>query len=216
MPEIINLVGQRFGRLLVKSRAPYQKYKGPLWRCLCDCGSEIITTTGNLKFGRARSCGCLQKEVTSKRSTKHGEHGSRLYTIRKGMLSRCFNPKAPNYKDYGERGIGVCKEWRESYEAFRDWAISNGYADGLTLDRIDNQGNYEPSNCRWITQAEQNRNKRTNVKYKGKCIAEWIRDLGLKKTAIDARLKRGWSIEKALFTPVQVKSRKEKKNATNS
>ena len=213
MPKNFDLVGQRFGRLLVKSREPGLKNKSSLWRCLCDCGSETVVTANNLKNVKTRSCGCLQKKQTSMRSTTHGECRSRLYRVRYGMLSRCYNKNTLNFSDYGGRGIVVCDEWRDSYESFRDWALSNGYEDDLTLDRINNQGNYEPSNCRWVTQAEQNRNKRTSVKYKGKCVSEWIRELGLKKTAIDSRLKRNWPVEKALFTPVQVKKRKEKKIA---
>lgn len=216
MPVFTDLVGQRFGRLQVKSREPGLRHKSSLWRCACDCGSETVVTASCLKGGRTSSCGCLQKELTSKRSRTHGESSSRIYKIRQGMLSRCYNEKTPNFKDYGLRGIGVCKEWRSSYESFRDWALSNGYEDGLTLDRINNQGNYEPSNCQWITPAEQNRNRRTNVKYKGKCIAEWIRELGLKKTAVETRLKRHWPIEKALFTPVQEKKRKETESASIS
>lgn len=152
-----DLTGQRFGSLVVLGLdGHYGKRRH--WRCVCDCGNEKVLSTNRLKQGTI-SCGC-----------KKGQHGAkvkhkRLYRIFTGMKSRCYNPNATGYARWGGRGITICDEWRYDFFAFHDWAMANGYADGLTIDRIDNDGNYCPENCRWATKAEQNRNK-SNVKKK--------------------------------------------------
>ena len=144
---------------------------------MCDCGRETIVAQSSLRSGVTQSCGCLMRELSSKRATKHGGRKTRLYRIWDNMKSRCSNPTKGNYKEYGGRGIKVCEEWLHDFAAFRDWALANGYDDALTIDRIDNDKGYSPDNCRWITQAEQNRNQRTNhmVTYHGetKAIREW-------------------------------------------
>lgn len=137
----------------------------------------------------------------------HGLRDTRIYGIWHGMLQRCYNPSRPKYKDYGGRGIGVCDEWRHDVKAFYEWAMSHGYADDLTIDRIDVNGNYEPSNCRWITIAEQSYNKSTSrlVTYKGetKTIAEWAKIKNIKTVTLWSRIvKSKWDIEKAIETPV--------------
>lgn len=136
-------------------------------------------------------------EKGDKGHLKHGLRNTRLYRIWANIKTRCYNLKDPHFERWGKRGISMCDEWKNDFKSFYDWAISNGYSDDLTIDRIDNNGNYEPSNCRWITVAEQNKNKR-NVKfitYKGetKTIPEWTKELGLGKETIRERLKRGWS-----------------------
>jgi hypothetical protein len=118
------------------------------------------------------------------------------------MKTRCYNPASDAYDRYGGRGIKVCEDWKNSFVSFFDWAMSNGYADNLTLDRINNDGNYSPDNCRWSTKQEQNNNRRCNrmITYNGKTqnVAQWARELGIKRVTLQNRLNRGWSVEKAL------------------
>lgn len=134
------------------------------------------------------------------------EENRRLFGILKNMKKRCYSPDCDRYKDYGGRGITICQEWLDDFDNFADWAKANGYALGLTIDRIDNNGNYEPDNCRWITKKEQNRNKRTNllVTYRGetKPLIEWCEQLGLRYDPINNRIKKGWSVEDAFNTPL--------------
>lgn len=175
---IIDLTGQQYGRLTVIKRAE-NIGKNVAWLCKCECGKEKAVLGSHLKSGATQSCGCLLKEHT-KSLTKptHGMSESRLYNIYAAMKQRCYNQGIKSFKDYGGRGIEVCEEWRNSFEAFYEWAMANGYADNLTLDRIDVNGNYEPTNCRWATRKEQNNNKRNNCKitYKDEThtLAEWI------------------------------------------
>lgn len=136
---------------------------------------------------------------------KHGKRHTRIYDIWRSMRQRCYNPNTNRYKNYGGKGIKVCDEWRESFEAFYEWAMANGYADNLTIDRKDTNGNYEPNNCRWVTMKEQQNNRLNNhlETYNGEThtIAEWSEITGIKMCTLWARLKKyGWSIEKALTT----------------
>lgn len=200
MPAKLNLIGQTFGRLTVISEAP-KKGKLTAWRCLCSCGNEITVATGYLNGGRVRSCGCARKDSTRALLTVHGLTGTRLHNIWKGMLDRCYRAKNKSYKNYGARGIKVCAAWEKDFTAFHAWALGSGYSDGLTIDRIDNAGDYSPDNCRWVSRTEQNRNKRSNLTYKGKCVAEWAAELGAPASTIYQRVQLGWSIEAAITTP---------------
>lgn len=160
-----NLHGQRFGRLVVLRYDHTNKNGAAVWECQCDCGKTKSVMAANLKSGITKSCGCLHSEMVSQQRKTHGESHSRLHMVWQGMNQRCTNPNRKHYKHYGGRGIKVCEEWRNSFEAFREWALSNGYRPDAargecTLDRIDVNGNYCPENCRWITNAEQQRNKR--------------------------------------------------------
>ena len=166
-------------------------------------------TGKRLRSGESRSCGCLAAEQTAARNRTHGQTGTRLYKIWQGMMTRCTNPADRNFQKYGARGIAVCDRWK-SFETFAE-DMAHGYADHLTLDRIDARGNYEPGNCRWATQTEQQRNRTNNrlVTYQGaaKSLAEWCDQLGLPYRAVMQRLHRGWSPERAFTTPVRVTSR---------
>lgn len=165
MPQFEDLTGQRFGRLVcIEYAGKTGKNQASSWRCRCDCGNEKVVLGASLKRGRTTSCGCYQKEKLaenrpkdySKINVKHGDssHRSRVYNIWANMKQRCYNPNNPSYHWYGEKGITICDEWKEDYETFRDWASVSGYADNLTIDRIDSNGNYEPGNCQWLTQGE--------------------------------------------------------------
>ena len=189
--------GERFGRLTVV------KDLGRLHvECKCDCGAMKITNRKTLRNGDTRSCGCLHRDEMIARFKVHGETGIRLYRIWKGMRSRATNPNRCQAKDYVLRGITVCPEWSD-YSVFREWALKNGYSDGLTLDRIDNNGSYYLDNCRWTTYKEQCRNKRNThiINYNGKeykTIKDLCLGLGLSYRLIQGRLKRGWNVKESI------------------
>lgn len=155
-----DLTGQKFGRLTVLKRADNGKNKQSYWLCLCDCGNKKIVRRDSLISNKTISCGCLQKENSKKANTKHGFYNTRIYDIYLGMIARCNNQNRRNYKYYGGRDIQVCKEWLDNFMNFYTWAIKNGYTDNLTIDRINFNNNYEPSNCRWVSWEVQYKNKR--------------------------------------------------------
>ncbi len=216
MGKVIDLTGQRFGRLVVIERAENDKRGRARWVCRCDCGEQKTISGHNLRNGRARSCGCLQKEVTAQRGKMHGQDGKRLYDIWFHMKSRCYNPKIADFKNYGGRGITVCEEWRHDVQAFYDWAMSHGYRDSLTLDRIDNNGPYGPENCRWTTRTKQANNTRANRKLtlrgETQTVSEWAAILNISHSTIRRRLHLGWSVERALTTPVRPRRKKQKEH----
>jgi hypothetical protein len=163
MPAFIDLTGQKFGRLTVIEHVKFidgKRFSG--WLCKCDCGNTTYQKSFQLRNNLVKSCGCYAKERTHNVhiAETHGDSKSRLYITWRNMRVRCFYPKDKRYSEYGGRGITVCDEWKNSFEAFRDWAIANGYSDDLTIDRINVNGNYCPENCRFITRAENNKNRR--------------------------------------------------------
>ena len=203
-----DITGRKFGRLTAIRYAGKSKGKQTLWECKCDCGKNVIVHHQNLKSGHTSSCGCFNLESTIKRSSTHGGSKTRLYTIWHDMLNRCYKENHRCYKDYGGKGVFVCDEWKNDKESFCLWALSHGYKPGLSIDRIDNDKNYCPDNCRWVTMHQQSLNTSKNVKitYDGKTqtLKEWANELGIKNTTLHNRIHYyGWSIEKAFTTPVR-------------
>ena len=202
--KIIDLTGNIYGKLIVTNFA-YRKRSGKnykyYWACQCDCGRVCTIESNNLKSGITKSCGCYREDFRK----KHNLTRTRLYRIWRDMRSRCNNPKTRGYNRYGGRGIAVCNEWLD-FENFNKWAINNGYNDNLTIDRIDNNKNYEPSNCRWATMEEQSQNtsKVINITYNNEThsLSKWARIIGISRHTLYARYKNGWGIEKMLTTKV--------------
>lgn len=203
------MIGKRFGRLIVASRGENDKFQSRRWNCLCDCGGKSLVTTRNLNKGNSKSCGCATREAAKSRMTKHGliidGKLPEIYNTWALMVGRCFNLKNKQYKDYGGRGITVCDRWKDS---FADFASDMGEKPfhKAQIDRINNDGNYEPNNCRWVDSKTNCRNKRSNhvVEFNGvsKCVSEWAEFLGMAYQTLRCRLfKYNWSVERALSTP---------------
>lgn len=191
------------------------KTKTDYWRCRCECGNEKVVSEIHLYTSKIRSCGCLKTEILINRSTKHGfaagQQGS-LYRIWKSLRGRCMNPRNRAYPYYGGRGISVCERWND-FSAFMD-DMGPTYWDGASIDRFpNNDGNYEPSNCRWATRQEQANNKRNNriitCRGESQTLAEWSRKTGLSQDVIERRLNQcGWSEEDAVSTPLMRQGKK--------
>lgn len=207
----IDLTGQKFGRLTVIEKIGSDKY-GVKWKCKCSCGNYTEVYGTLLRKHKSSSCGCYKKEINSKichdTFTTHGETNTSLYKVWQGMKKRCFNPKEKAYKNYGGRGVTVCSEWKENFLTFKKWAEENGYKKDLTIERINNNGNYEPSNCTWIPLPQQANNRRSShfITFKGekRTITEWSKIVRLNRRTISYRINNlHWSIEKALTTPAR-------------
>ncbi len=187
MYNLVDLTGKTFGELVVIGRTK-KKSMPVYWDCKCSCGKIKSVAAKHLKSGATKSCGCKQ-HIRS--HYIHGMTGTKLYKTRIHMLERCNNPKDKSYKNYGGRGIKVCEEWSKSFTSFRDWALANGYKEGLSIDRIDVNGNYEPSNCRWITMAEQanNTTRSVYITHNGETLtkADWVRKIGIKYATFSLR-----------------------------
>lgn len=206
--RLINLVGRRFGRLLVLANAGAASPGVHLWRCRCDCSADAVVHGHNLRNGTTRSCGCLRREVTARRDRERATHGhsrtrSATYASWRSMRQRCSLPTAQNWSDYGGRGVVVCERWM-SFAAFL--SDMGERPKGTTLDRIDPFGNYEPTNCRWATIDEQANNRRTSrlITADGRMltIAQWARASGLNVATIHSRLLLGWPEHEAVMRPL--------------
>lgn len=205
------LDGKRFGRLkVIKSVSSFESgEEDKTVMCQCDCGKIIYANRDSIISGNKKSCGCLKEEMMGDGLHRKYEYDDkRLYDIWYAMISRCTNRNNSGFYLYGGRGITVCKEWigENGFENFYIWAMENGYRDGLSIDRKNVNGGYCPENCRWSTIKEQNNNTRRNVflEYDGKrqTMAQWSEETGIKYGTIRGRLKRGWSVERTLTTPV--------------
>ena len=206
-----DITGEKYSRLTV-IKYVYTKKKRAYWLCRCDCGNETILSTTALKSGNTKSCGCFQKEQLRKNIRKVIEGNIRYKTETEKTLNlkyrsikrRCYNPKCEAYKNYGYRGIKMCDEWLADFKNFYNWAVNNGYKKGLTIDRIDVNGNYEPNNCRWISNLKQQNNKRNNryLIYNGKKMtcSEWARELNIPIGTISYRVSKGYKTEDILKT----------------
>lgn len=191
-------IGQRFGRLIVVSYHGANLHKQTMWNCLCDCGKTKIICNNNIISGNTRSCGCWETESRGKAQKTHGESEGREYNIWHHIKYRCLNPNSKNYKDYGGRGIKVCDRWLNSFENFLE-DMGKMPTPKHTIDRFpNNDGDYEPANCRWGTKTQQNRNRRSShwVEYNGKrkVLQEWAIELQVSHKAIQYQInKRGES-----------------------
>lgn len=197
-----DLSGQTFGRLKVIS------YHSGYWKCLCSCKNITFVKTNSLISGRTTSCGCLGKERRIQAITKHGESKTRLYSIWRNMKCRCSCPTASKYEIYGGKGISVCAEW-QNFEGFRNWAMSHGYSDNLSIDRINGKQGYCPENCRWVTYKVQANNTSQNhvISYNGEfhTLSEWAGILGFNYKVLSERIRRNWTIKRAFTMPTQYK-----------
>ena len=196
--KFIDLTGKRFGKLTVLKRVIKINSKKTYFLCKCECGKIKTIYRDDIVSGKTISCGCHKKEMARKlgKSTKtHGMTQTRLYHIWRGSRDRCQNKRSKDYKNYGGRGITICAEWEKSFESFYDWAMSHGYRDNLTIDRIDVNGNYCPENCRWADINTQSHNKRNNVNItingETKCSTEWERILGISRHTVKKRYLKG-------------------------
>lgn len=209
MGELIDLTGQRFGRLTVLERAENTPSGQARWLCCCNCGNLKVIRGQSLRSGITQSCGCLRQERLLAANTTHGNSNSRLYHIWCDMKRRCTDRKGKDWSFYGARGITVCQEWNEDFAAFQEWALDNGYSDELTIDRINVDEGYSPDNCRWVDALIQSRNRRNIQTYahKGKrqAISAWADEYGLPYGVLYYRLKQGWPIARALTEPIDYK-----------
>ena len=206
MSRADNIAGKTYGHLTVESFVSASKGHA-YWLCRCDCGNYTVARGSHLKSGNVSSCGCRKGHIT------HGGSRARLYYVWSNMIARCSNPKNIGYSSYGGRGIKVCDEWLNDFQAFHDWAIANGYDETAprgecTIDRIDNDGSYCPENCRWTTaKVQANNTRRTRfIEFDGEClsVSEWARRLGMNQSTLSMRInKYGWSADKALRKEVR-------------
>lgn len=200
LKEVTEMIGKKFGKLtVIEQLNTRDKHGYPIYKCVCDCGNVVHVNSNKLKTHNTKSCGCLKFE----RLRTHGHSHDRLYTIYNNLKNRCCNKNHRDFKDYGGRGIAVCDEWCNDFMNFYKWSIANGYNDTLTIDRIDVNGNYEPSNCRWTNSTTQSRNKRNTVylTYNGvtKSLPQWAEELGVKYNKLYSRYRRKWTTKEILL-----------------
>lgn len=204
-----NLIGQTFGRLKVIRKTSERRSGCVLWLCKCHCGNYVKVTTNDLRNNHTKSCGCYKRERTIEVNSKYHisdkllQH--RLYVVWYKIKERCYNKNEKSYKYYGGRGIKMCDEWRNDFKSFFNWAVNNGYAKGLTIDRIDNNGIYCPENCRWATYIQQQNNRRSchyvTIGNETKSLSDWCRVYSTSERLVNSRVQRGWDVITALNTP---------------
>ena len=197
MGKLIDLTGQKFGRLTVTNRSNRPNPKVVYWDCVCECGNKTTVVSADLRSGHIKSCGCYNRDLVTARNierTKHGHGSSPLYNVWKNMKERCYNPATHNYSRYGGRGITVCDEWRNDLAAFVQWAEENGYKRGLEIDRKDSDRGYSPDNCRWVSSNANQNNKGNNVLITidgvTRTQTEWAAIAGITHGAISNHRKR--------------------------
>lgn len=196
-----SFIGKKQHNITVISHFKKGKYNSNYFRCQCDCGRVTDISVSHFFNDKQTTCGRFHKKY------ENSQIGERLYNTWNKMVHRCYDPNNQKYYAYGARGIKVCDEWHNDYDTFYKWAIENGYELGLWIERIDNDGNYCPENCKWATRKEQMRNTRRTkyITYKGEThsLAEWCENLNLYYPTINSRLNKGWSIEKSFETPTE-------------
>jgi len=218
MPAFIDITGQKYGRLTaIKIVSTGSRKKKGKWLFRCDCGNEIVCAACGVKSGNTKSCGCLKREKSHKTGVRtiklihqnqitHNMTGKRIYRIYKNMKTRCYNPKTKCYPHYGGKGIKICNEWLNDPCTFINWALSHGYNDSLTIDRIDSDGDYCPENCRFITQAMQTQNTSRNrfIELNGvkKTVSQWAREYGISPDPIYELIGKGISPVDAMLKKI--------------
>lgn len=205
MPKLIDRTGHVYGRLKVISRfdcGPASKGRRTMWSCLCECGSETVSTGHELASGDTTSCGCFQRESTADRHRLHGMTRTPTYRSWQAAKERCYNPKNDRYSAYGAKGVTVCDRWRGSFDAFLE--DMGERPAGLTLDRRNPLGNYDPDNCRWASNSEQVRNKRTSVEWMGEIttITDLALLVGVPRTSLNKLVKMGMPVADAVAQAV--------------
>lgn len=197
----LDLVGRAYGRLKVVSFAGSVNQRST-WLCECTCGASIVASGNCLQTGRTKSCGCLKRSLDGTNTLTHGASKTREYRIWQAMKNRCYNPRVTSYPNYGGRGVRVCARWLNDFEAF--YADMGPCPQGFSIDRINNDGDYEPGNCRWASRREQARNQRRNrvIEFQGKsqCLSAWANELGMDQSSLRERLER-WPLDRALTYP---------------
>lgn len=202
----LDVTGQKFGRLLALSFSRVGPSRDAMWNCRCDCGNELEVLLPSLRRGNTKSCGCWQRESKIGRKATHGKSETPTWVAWSSMKARCLNRTNTGYKDYGGRGILICQRWLDSFENFLE--DMGERPDGLSLERLDVNGNYEPSNCKWATDKEQKRNQRRTrwITFQGETLSsvEWSEKVGLPRRLITSRIDTlGWDVGRALTTPAR-------------
>jgi len=203
--NVKDMRGKRFGRLTALEYAGSRR-KRAQWYCICDCSNKTVVGGTSLRLGNTKSCGCLSKETTNFLTGQHDMCNTSEYRAWRAAKSRCNNPNNISFKNYGERGIKMCKAWSDDFVVFVT-DMGKRPSSKHSLDRNDNDGDYGPNNCRWATRAEQNRNSRQNrfltFRNRTYCFTDWANILGMNRRTLRDRFDRGWSIEKAFTTPIR-------------
>lgn len=207
MGKKLGLAGMKFGKLTAIRPTENRASSGSVvWECQCDCGNKTFVNAPTLNGGKTISCGCARMERVLLSITKHGQSYTKLYGVWGGIKERCFNSNSKSYENYGGRGITVCAEWKDDFLTFKEWAMRNGYKQGLSIDRKNNNLGYYPENCQWADKKTQQNNRRANhfISLNGvkKTVKQWEEITGIKANTIIRRIRSGWASERAILTPL--------------